>query len=57
MMVVRELLPTLKDINIEDAIQYVLPIFHKVSADRDEAVREMLANDIDQIILHFFTVI
>ncbi|CAO3644723.1 unnamed protein product [Cunninghamella blakesleeana] len=55
MSVVKELLPTLKDINIEDAIQYVLPIFHKISVDRDESVREMLASDIDQIVLHFFT--
>ncbi|CAO3593971.1 unnamed protein product [Absidia cylindrospora] len=54
-MVASELLASLETItNMEEAIQYFLPIFHKVAADTDPSVREILANDIGGIILYFF---
>ncbi|KAI8339130.1 armadillo-type protein [Chlamydoabsidia padenii] len=54
-MVASELLPTLESLdNVQDAVQYVLPMFLKVSGDTDPNVREALANSIGGIILYYF---
>jgi hypothetical protein len=54
-MVATELLPTLESLdNVQEAIQYVLPIFFKVASDNDSSVREVLVNDIGGIVLYFF---
>ncbi|KAI8093223.1 armadillo-type protein [Halteromyces radiatus] len=53
--VAREILPTLESLtDIEEAIQYVLPIIDKVATDTDPDVREIIASNIDRIILYFY---
>lgn len=54
-MVAHELFPTLESLdNVQEAVQFVLPIFFKVASDNDPSVREVLVNDIGGIILYFF---
>ncbi|KAG0259910.1 Serine/threonine-protein phosphatase 4 regulatory subunit 1 [Mortierella polycephala] len=50
----REVSTILPEMNIYDAIAYVIPIIHEFSSDSMESVRESLASQLDKIVIYFF---
>ena len=56
MVVVRDISTLLPEISAEQAINIVLPIIVQLSKDPEDAVKELLAGELDKIMYYYYTV-
>ncbi|KAI8148941.1 armadillo-type protein [Fennellomyces sp. T-0311] len=55
MLVAKELSNTIYEISVSEAVNYVLPMVLKIGTDPDDTVRETFVNELDKIIMFYYT--
>ncbi|KAG9300906.1 hypothetical protein G9A89_004964 [Geosiphon pyriformis] len=53
--IARELPMLIKDVEVSDAVEYVLPLMNSLGTDPDDAVREAFAPELDKIIWFYYS--
>ncbi|KAI8388520.1 armadillo-type protein [Radiomyces spectabilis] len=54
LLVAKELPTIIRDIDVEEAVKYVLPMVLKIATDRDDTVRETFISELDKIIMYYY---
>ncbi|KAK9762868.1 hypothetical protein K7432_010973 [Basidiobolus ranarum] len=52
--VAKELPNLIHDIDIPEALEYVIPLLYELGSDNEDKVREIFAENLDQVLLYFY---
>lgn len=56
LLVAKELVHALEEVDLNEAVKEVLPCMEKLAADTDDTVKETFASELDQTLLYFYKV-